>query len=95
MAVDPLYRLLAWLSPAYPIGAFSYSHGIETAVEEGFIKDRASLVAWLETVLTGGTGRVEAPYSRRPGARPRCGTGRPLTPSPSAPPPGAALPRWR
>jgi urease accessory protein len=59
MAVDPLYSLLAWLSPAYPIGAFSYSHGIETAVEEGFVKDRASLVAWLETVLTGGTGRVD------------------------------------
>jgi urease accessory protein len=57
--VDPLYRLLAWLSPAYPIGAFSYSHGVETAVEEGFIKDRASLVGWLETVLTGGTGRVD------------------------------------
>ena len=56
---DPLYRLLAWLSPAYPIGAFSYSHGVETAVEEGFIKDRASLVAWLETVLTDGTGRVD------------------------------------
>ena len=56
---DSLYRLLAWLSPAYPIGAFSYSHGIETAVEEGFIKDRASLVAWLETVLVDGTGRVD------------------------------------
>jgi urease accessory protein len=56
---DPLYRLLAWLSPAYPIGAFSYSHGIETAVEEGFIKDRAGLVAWLESVLLGGTGAVD------------------------------------
>jgi urease accessory protein len=58
-AADPLYRLLAWLSPAYPIGAFSYSHGIETAVEEGFVRDRASLVAWLETVLRDGTGRVD------------------------------------
>ena len=47
---EPLYRLLAWLSPAYPIGAFSYSHGIETAVEEGLIKDRVGLVAWLESV---------------------------------------------
>jgi len=56
---DPLYRLLAWLSPAYPIGAFSYSHGVETAVEEGFIKDRASLVAWLESVLRQGTGAVD------------------------------------
>jgi urease accessory protein len=59
MASDPLYRLLAWLSPAYPIGAFSYSHGIETAVEEGFIRDRAALVAWLKTVLAGGTGRID------------------------------------
>jgi urease accessory protein len=56
---DALYRLLAWLSPAYPIGAFSYSHGVETAVEEGFIRDRASLVTWLATVLRDGTGRVD------------------------------------
>jgi len=59
MASDPLYRLLAWLSPAYPIGAFSYSHGVETAVEEGLIKDRASLVAWLDSVLRRGTGCVD------------------------------------
>ena len=59
MGADPLYRLLAWLSPAYPIGAFSYSHGVETAVEEGFIKDRASLVTWLQSVLLQGTGVVD------------------------------------
>jgi urease accessory protein len=59
MGTDGLYRLLAWLSPAYPIGAFSYSHGIETAVVEGFIKDRTSLIAWLETVLRDGTGLVD------------------------------------
>ena len=56
---DPLYRLLAWLSPAYPIGAFSYSHGVETAVEAGFIKDRMGLVTWLERVLLQGTGAVD------------------------------------
>jgi urease accessory protein len=56
---DPLYRLLAWLSPAYPIGAFSYSHGVETAVEEGLVRDRASLVAWLDSVLRRGTGAVD------------------------------------
>src|SRR5262249_37721912 len=56
---DPLYRLLAWLSPAYPIGAFSYSHGIETAVEEDFIKDRSTLVTWLHSVLRQGTGVVD------------------------------------
>ncbi len=59
MASDPLYRLLAWLSPAYPVGAFSYSHGVETAVEEGLIKDRASLVGWLDSVLRRGTGAVD------------------------------------
>ncbi len=59
MAIDPLYRLLAWLSPAYPIGAFSYSHGVETAVEEGLVKDRATLVTWLESVLLQGTGVVD------------------------------------
>ena len=56
---EPLYRLLAWLSPAYPIGGFSYSHGIETAVEEGFVTNRASLVAWLQSVLDAGTARVD------------------------------------
>ena len=56
---DGLYRLLAWLSPAYPIGAFSYSHGIETAVEEGFIRDRRSLIVWLQSVLHDGTGRID------------------------------------
>jgi len=56
---DPLYRLLAWLSPAYPIGAFSYSHGVETAVDQGFITDRASLVTWLDSVLRHGTGAVD------------------------------------
>ena len=58
-APDALYRLLAWLSPAYPVGAFSYSHGVETAVEERFVTDRASLVIWLESVLARGTGLVD------------------------------------
>jgi len=59
MTTDPLYRLLAWLSPAYPIGAFSYSHGIETAVEEGLVKDRPTLVTWLQSVVLRGTGAVD------------------------------------
>ncbi len=40
-----LYRLMAWLSPAYPVGAFSYSSGIEWAVEAGDIKDAETLRA--------------------------------------------------
>src|SRR5437879_2806802 len=38
-----LYRLMTWLSPAFPVGAFSYSSGIEWAVEAGDIADAASL----------------------------------------------------
>ena len=40
-----LYRLMAWLSPSYPVGAFSYSSGIEWAVEAGDITDAATLRA--------------------------------------------------
>jgi len=47
-------RLMTWLSPAFPVGAFSYSSGLEWAVEAGDVGDAASLRAWLETVLTAG-----------------------------------------
>lgn len=49
-----LYRLLTWLSPAFPVGAYSYSHGLEWAVETGAVRDRATLEAWLTTVLRHG-----------------------------------------
>ena len=55
-----LLRLLAWLSPGFPTGAFACSHGLEFAVEAGDVIDEASLKAWLEDVLTHGTGRTEA-----------------------------------
>jgi urease accessory protein len=51
-----LYRLMAWLSPAYPIGAFSYSSGIEWAVEAGDIRDAETLRQWLAAVLGEGAG---------------------------------------
>jgi urease accessory protein len=51
-----LYRLMAWLSPAYPIGAFSYSGGIEWAVEAGDINDAATLRQWLAVMLSEGGG---------------------------------------
>ncbi len=53
-------RLLAWLSPAFPVGAFAYSHGIEWAVEAGDIADEAALLGWLTTVLRDGSGRSDA-----------------------------------
>ena len=52
-----LLRLLTWLSPSFPVGAFSYSHGLEWAVEAGEVRDRASLSAWVEDIATQGAGR--------------------------------------
>jgi urease accessory protein len=55
-----LYRLLAWFSPSYPIGAFSYSHGVEYAVETGRVKDVATLTQWIAQILRHGAGWVDA-----------------------------------
>lgn len=54
-----LYRLLTWLSPAYPVGAYTYSHGLEMAVEEGRVTTRATLLDFITTVLSAGAGRVD------------------------------------
>jgi urease accessory protein len=59
-----LYRMLAWLSPGFPIGAFSYSHGLEAAAEAGWVHDRASLQGWIAAVVTLGGGRVDADILR-------------------------------
>lgn len=59
-----LYRLLAWLSPAFPIGAFSYSHGLEAAVADGAVCDRASLENWIAAILAHGSGRIDADILR-------------------------------
>jgi urease accessory protein len=55
-----LVRLYAWLSPAFPIGSYSYSHGLEWAVEAGHVRDRQSLVDWIEADLSFGSARNEA-----------------------------------
>lgn len=60
MADAALLRLLTWLSPAFPVGAFSYSHGLERAIEEQRVRDRTSLVAWLEDLLAHGSGWNDA-----------------------------------
>ena len=57
-----LYRLMAWLSPSYPVGAFSYSGGIEWAVEAGDITDAETLKRWLLVVLADGGGFCDAVF---------------------------------
>ena len=57
-----LYRLMAWLSPAYPVGAFSYSGGIEWAVESGDITNAETLKRWLAVVMAEGGGFCDAVF---------------------------------
>jgi urease accessory protein len=53
-------KLAAWLSPAFPVGGFSYSHGLEWAIEDGTVRTAADLGRWLDGVLRHGAGRNDA-----------------------------------
>jgi urease accessory protein len=55
-----LYRLMTWMSPAYPVGAFSYSGGLEWAVEAGDIRDAESLTGWLTAMIRYGSVSCDA-----------------------------------
>jgi urease accessory protein len=50
---------MIWLSPAYPVGAYSYSHGLEWAVQARQVTDAASLGSWIEDLLLHGAGRSD------------------------------------
>ena len=62
MRADPqrLFRLLSWLSPAFPTGAYAYSHGLEWAVEARDITNEPTLQSWLADLLAQGAGRNDA-----------------------------------
>lgn len=53
-----------WFSPAFPIGAFSYSGGLETAIARGDVHDRDSLVAWLRAAVLHGAVFTDAVFLR-------------------------------
>jgi len=55
-----LLPLMLWLSPAFPVGAYAYSHGLEWAVEAGDVADRGSLEAWLKDLVAFGAPRADA-----------------------------------
>lgn len=58
--LQTLGRLMTWLSPAFPVGGFSYSHGLEWMVEAGKAKDAIALGDWIEGILMHGAGRTDA-----------------------------------
>lgn len=53
-------RLMAFLSPAFPVGAFSYSHGLERAAHDGLLADSSALCGWLRDLVTIGSGWNDA-----------------------------------
>lgn len=55
-----LATLSTWLSPAYPIGAFAYSQGLEQAIADGAAHDAQSACDWIGAVLRFGPGRADA-----------------------------------
>lgn len=57
---EDVLRLAHWFSPAFPTGAFAYSHGLEAAIARGDVRDRASLESWIELVLSSGSGKTDA-----------------------------------
>lgn len=52
--------LTTWLSPAFPIGAFSYSHGMETEIADGRLRSADAVAGWVEPILTFGSGWNDA-----------------------------------
>ena len=54
--MSALLSLVQWLSPAFPTGAFAYSHGLETVIAQGVVRESSSLRDWLEGVLEHGAG---------------------------------------
>jgi urease accessory protein len=60
MTGDGLLSLVQWLSPAFPVGGYAYSHGLEWAISAGLVRDAATLADWIGTVLAEGAGRTDA-----------------------------------
>jgi urease accessory protein len=58
-----LVRLMQLVSPALPVGAYTYSQGLELAVEEGIVHDEESARSWIQGILKGPVGNLEAPIT--------------------------------
>ncbi len=58
--IDDLLTLQVWLSPAFPVGGFTYSHGLEWAIEAGVVTSAERLEDWLRQILLHGAGRSDA-----------------------------------
>lgn len=59
-AQDGFLTLVQWLSPAFPTGAFAYSHGLETAIARDEVRDARAVQDWIADILDHGAGRADA-----------------------------------
>ena len=59
--MSELARLLQLVSPALPVGAYSYSQGLEAAIEAGIVRDSRSAEIWIGDVLELSVGAMDAP----------------------------------
>ena len=57
---DPALTLMQWFSPAFPVGAFAYSHGLEQAIADGQVSDADTLHDWIKFLITHGSARADA-----------------------------------
>ncbi len=57
-----IMTLMQWFSPAYPVGAFQFSHGLEWAIESGDVPDRDALAAWTRDVVSHGSGASDVMF---------------------------------
>ncbi len=55
-----LLTLVQWLSPAFPVGSFAYSHGLEWAIAAGEVASADMARDWIATILAEGSGRTDA-----------------------------------
>lgn len=62
---SPLLHLMHIVSPALPIGAYAYSQGLESAIEQGWLSDNKALAQWMRQVLHNGIARLDAPVVLR------------------------------
>ena len=59
-----LYRLLTWFSPSYPVGAYTFSHGLENAVEVGLVHSMGDALRWISDLITFGNGQTDLVFVR-------------------------------
>ena len=61
----PMLRLLQLVSPALPVGGYSFSHGLEYAVEKGWVNDEKTLKSWVQEIMATSLARVDLPILLR------------------------------